>query len=174
MNDRLIPEGHPASLENLAPPPSAPLDALIDAGLARLKETMPPRVIVDLFPDKPDEYDFEGYDAAALIIYEGSRFDQAGQRGAQGLVETVRVTVVLLVRSLKGRSGATQLLANIRQALHGQSLAGSTGLRPLEAELDRESAGVFQYRFSFECSLVAIPVKTSGLALPRGFSTERR
>lgn len=175
MSDFVIPPEHPSASAYRAPSPVSPIDAICEAAVARLKERLPGRVIVEHFPDKPGEFDFEGYDAAALVIYDGSRFDKAGQLGAQGIREELRLVVSLLVRSLCGGNGAYVLLADIRSALHGQSLAGSTGLRPVEIELERENEGVFQYRAAFEATIVAVPNKiASGVALPRGFETERR
>lgn len=171
MNDALLPADHPAQGSMGAT--QSPVDALCDAAVERLKTRLPPRVIVEHFPDKPEQYDFEGYDAAALVIYDASRFDREGQLGAQGLRETLRLVVVLMVRSLRGSNGAYELLHDIRTALHGQSLAGCTGLIPTEIALESEASGVFRYHAAFEGSLPAVPVKVSGVALPRGFAERR-
>lgn len=162
----LLPPGHPA--RPTEPPRCAPIDAVSDALVARLKERLPNRVAVDIFPDKPADYDFEGMDAAALVLYDGSRFDASGPLGEQGLSEELRLVVSLLVRSLRGGNGAHALIQDVRAALHGASLAGSTALRPVEIALEREADGVWQYRLVFAAALVAVPSKPMpGLALPR-------
>lgn len=173
MNDFVIPADHPSSVANRAPEQPSMIDALCEAIVERLKIRLPGSIAVEHFPDKPDNYDFEGRNAAALVLYNGSRFDTAGQRGAQALAEEVQIEISLLVRSLRGPTGAYQLLHEIRTALHGQSLAGCTGMRPESAELQSENEGVYQFQFKFECTLVSVPVKISGVALPHNFSARR-
>lgn len=171
--DPLLPEGHPAR-GNEAPRPS-PVDAVCEAAIERLKTRLPGKVMVEGFPDRPDDFDFEGFDAAALVIYDGSRFDASGPLGEQGLREELRLVVSLLTRGLNGDGGAYALIKDVRAALHGASLAGSTALAPIEIALEREAAGVWQYRLAFAATILAVPVKSSlGVALPRAFLPERR
>jgi hypothetical protein len=152
---------HPLAAANRAPTAETAIDAVCEAVVVRLSQRLPARVAIAHFPNKPGEYDFEGQDAAALVIYDGSRFDVAGQVGDQGVRETVRLTIVLLVRALRGATGAYGLTREIRTALHGQSLAGGVGLRPIEIELESEDEGVFRYRLVFETRLPAVPYRTA-------------
>lgn len=169
----LLPADHPA--RSTERPRLSPIDAVCAAAVERLDGRLPGRVVVASFPDKPAEFDFEGHDAAALVLYDGSRFDAAGAPGAQGLSEELRLVVALLVRSLDGEGGAYRLIHEARLALHGVSLAGATGLRPVEVALDREHEGVWQYRLVFAGDIVAVPVKSAqGVALPRAFVPDRR
>lgn len=168
-----IPPTHPSARAFAAKPHPSPIDLICDEVVAQLEIKLPGKVKVEHFPDKPAEYDFEGYDAAALVIYDGSRFDKAGLAGAQGVREEVRLVVSLLVRTVRGPTGAYGLIHDIRSALHGASFGGSVGLKPVETELEREQDGVFQYRLVFEGAVVAVPVKSSGVALPRGFENRR-
>jgi hypothetical protein len=164
--DFAIPSDHPASRDNREAERPSPIDAVADAMVARLKEKLPGKVAVDHFPDKPEEYDFEGSDAAALVIWDGSTFDQAGVTGEQGTREALRMGVALLVRSLRGPSGAYALKHEIQLALHGWSFAGTTGLRPVKADLERQGEGVFQYLLVFEGAIRAVPTRPAGVALP--------
>jgi hypothetical protein len=167
-----IPDTHPAGTESLVPVAPTRIEALCAAAVDRLAQALPPRTVVTHYPDRPEEFDFEGSDAAALVLYEGSRFDEAGLAGARGAREFVRLTVVLLVRALAGDGGAYRLIEATRAALHGQALAGATGLRPVEVALDRQDAQVFQFRVSFEAALPAIPgpARAPILPLPTGVS----
>lgn len=169
--DFVIPPDHPSATAAIAPDRASPLDAVCDAAVERLKASLPGKVRVEHFPDKPEDFDFEGFEAAALVLYDGGDFDAAGARGEQGVAEEVRLVVVLMVRSLRGPNGSNRLLEEIRLALHGHSLAGMTGLRPLKRELEREGSGVFQYSFAFAGRLPALPGRAAaaGLALPRSF-----
>lgn len=173
MTDFAIPADHPSSPANRAPERASPIDALCQGIVERLKISLAPTVTIEHFPNKPDAYDFEGYNAAALVLYNSSRFDADGQRGAQSLHEDVVIEICLLVRELRGPTGAYSLLLDIRTSLHGASVAGSTGLRPDAIDLQSERDGVYQFQFKFECTLVSVPVKTTGVALPHKFSERR-
>lgn len=129
--DFQIPAGHPAHAAFVAAGAKDPVTQIVDAALELLKNQLPPHVIVERFPDRPADYDFQGQ-AAALVIYDGSRFDATGTR------EDIRLVVSLLVRSLDGDHGAYSIIHAIRLALHDQSLAGATGTRPTEVELETE------------------------------------
>lgn len=178
MSDFVIPDG-PHAIEAREPRSVSSVEACCDAIVARLKERLTGGVLVEHFPDQPEQFDFSGYGAAALVLYGGSKFANAGMRGAQGAIETLLVHVVLLVAHLRpsrdNPAAAYAILQDIRQALHGHSFAGSTGLRPVAVDLERHSDdGVYQYRSDFECELPAIPGRQPGVMLPRGFQTDRR
>lgn len=166
LSDFVIPADHPSSRENRQELPPAPIEAVADAMVERLTQRLPGSVIVDHFPDKPEEFDFPDGGAAALVIWDGSTFDQAGPTGEQGTREALRLGVALLVRSLRGPSGAYVLKHEIQKALHGQSFAGTTGLRPIKADLERQAENVFQYLLVFEGALPTLPIRPAGVALP--------
>jgi len=169
LPDFIVPADHPASRETReaqGAPPLSPIDAVADAMVERLKQRLPGSVAVEHFPDKPEEYDFPGHDAAALVIWDGSTFDQAGPTGEQGTREALRMGVALIVRSLRGPSGAYALKHEIQKALHGQSFAGATGLRPVKADLERQGENVFQYLLVFEGKVPTLPIRPAGVAMP--------
>lgn len=157
MTDFTLPSTGPLATSNRAPARLSPIEAMCEAAVDRLRIELPGKVTIDHFPDRAEQYDFEGYDAAALVLYGGSRFSGDGLLGAAGVDETPRLVVALLVRSLRGPSGAYELIQAIRLALQGASLAGSKALFPVEADLENQSENVFQYRLVFEGGLVAAP-----------------
>jgi len=152
-----LPADHPLAAAARPPERLSPIDAIVAAGVKRLADRLPPAVRVEAFPDKIEAFDFEGSDAAVLVIYDGGRFEEAGPVGGQGMRQTVRLAVVLLTRELRGPRGANGLIHEIATALAGESLAGSTGLRPIEAELEQESEGVWRHRVLFEARIPFIP-----------------
>lgn len=157
MSDFILPSEGPLAKESREPPRPAPLDAVCDAAVAVLKAELPGNVFIDHFPDKPDQFDFEGHGAAALVLFGGSRFTGDGLRGFGAFNEALRLVVVLLVRSLRGPSGAYELINITRRALTGASLAGSQAAFPVEIDLESEHEQVFQYRLVFETGLVSAP-----------------
>jgi hypothetical protein len=171
--DFVIPPNHPASPGARAPAPLSMIDQLCEAAVERLKAQISGRVIVEHFPDAPEQFDLEGYDAAALVLWNGDQFDAQGMRGEQGSRAAMQISVVLLVRSLRGDGGAYVLLEQIRLALQGESLAGSTGLRPVRRELERQGEGVFQYRFDFEAGLITLGgARRAQVLMPRAATTQ--
>lgn len=141
-------------------PPSA-IDAVIDAVLARLRQALPPLAMIDHFPARPAEFDFEGYDAAVLVIYGGSSFS--------GPVEKLRLEVSVLVRRLAGDGGAYGLIGAVRLALAGASFAGATALRITDVALEAVDDGVAQYRVTAEAALPHSPQAPRGVGVPRQF-----
>ena len=157
MTDFTLPTTGPLATINRSPARLSPIDAVCQAAIDRLKIELPGGIVIDHFPDKPEQFDFEGYDAAALVLYGGSRFSGEGMLGAAGIDEAMRLVVSLLVRSLRGPSGAYELIHAVRVALQGASLAGSKALFPVEADLESQNENVFQYRIVFESGLIAVP-----------------
>lgn len=166
MVDFEIPADNPAHAAFVERPKADPVTAIVDAALEILRTQLPPQMAVERFPNKPADYDFQAQ-AAALVIYDGSKFDAAGNR------EDIRLVVSLLVRSLDGDHGAYPIIQAIRLALHDQSLAGATGTRPVEVELEAEADGVFRWRLVFAASLPAQHARVPRLSVPRGFSNSR-
>jgi hypothetical protein len=162
----LVPPEHPASAASAAAALPSPVEAVVAAAVARLSDTLPPRVHVAAFPDNPDAFDFEGHASAALVLYDGSRFDEAGLGGQRGQRETLRIVIALLVRALLGNGGAYELVDATRKALHGRVLASATGCRPVEIALERQDQGVFQYRLVFEATLPVMAGLARGVSLP--------
>ena len=142
--------------ENVVLPVSR-LEVLTRAVVDRLAQKLPPRVHVARFPDKPAEFDFQGYDAAVLAIVTGGAFGQAPVAARAALRETVTVKTPILVRSLDGALGAPSLIEDVRLALQGVSLAGATAMQPLRWALDETSDGeVWRFDFEFETTLPAV------------------
>jgi Gp37 protein len=164
----LLDADNPAHRSHAVKPRPAPVDGVVDAAIALLGLKLPPRVIVERFPDKPADYDFEGHDAAVLVIYDGSKFEPNGLR------EELRLVAIILVRSLDGQNGGYALIDEVRKALHDQSLAGATGTRPVEVQLEDEADGVFRWRVVFAANLMTAPGRSQRLSIPRSFPSQDR
>jgi hypothetical protein len=161
----------------ITPPKLVPVEALCLGVVDILKTRLINSVTVQYFPDKPAEFDFEGYDAAALVLYLGSQFDRQGLRGAQGIHQQIRLRVTLLVRLLHGHGGALGLLHDIRRSLQGVSVAGCTALVPTNEALNSEQQNVFSYDVDFETTLIAVPqdhARATGVLVPRNIQSNPR
>jgi len=132
--------------------------------VARLKERLPGRVSrIELFPDKPDNYDFPAAEqAAALVRFSGADFapDDDAFRSTYAPREGLKFQVVFLVRALRrsdsGPISAYELKGEIRRALHGRSFCGTTPFRPRRFWLDGEHDGVWRWVWEFTASLPSV------------------
>lgn len=107
-----------------ARPPSY-LETVEDAIIAALKEGIEGGVKVDNFPADVSTYDFAGLDAAALVHYKGSNFQRREGPADVNQNRRMNFAIVLLVRTLRGHSGAYHALEDIRLALQGQAFEGA-------------------------------------------------
>jgi hypothetical protein len=167
----LLPAGHPA---RATPAPSiapTPIDAVIDAIIARLKDVIAPSVVIDWCPEKAEEYELGTYHAAVLVMPGDIQYDTSKAR------QTVEIVAYCLTRALRpARSDvdgdtiagphAARLVEDVRLALHGNSFAGSTAVIPLRVTFDGLEAGVAQYRSRFQASLPLPIAATSRIAAP--------
>lgn len=167
LPDFSVPADNPAHGSHAAKARRVPIDGVVDAAVAVLALKLPPEVRVERFPDRPADYDFEGSEAAALVIYDGSRFDAGGSR------EELRLVVIVLARSLDGENGGYALIHSVRTALHDQSLDGASAARPVEVALEDEADGVFRWRIAFAANLPVVSARTPRLSIPRGFQPDR-
>lgn len=168
MADLLLPSDHPARAT--VQPPVSPIDAVIDGVINRLANRLPARLRIERFPDKPEEYDFEGSDGAVLVLYDGAKFDAPGIPGAAGLRREFRLVVVALTRRLGGPDGGWGLIEDIRLALHGESFGGCRALVPVEDEFEDQAQGVARFRIVFAGVIPAVPVKPAVAGMPHGFA----
>lgn len=157
MSDAAALADTPIAAAQRAAAPVTRIEALTRAVLARLAEHMPPRVHVARFPDRPAAFDFQGYEAAVLVICTGGSFGASPTPSRAALRETINVRAPILVRSLDGALGAPALIEDVRIALQGMSLAGGTAMQPLRWALDEQSDGeVWRFDFEFSTTLPAV------------------
>ncbi|MFG1409509.1 Gp37 family protein [Xanthobacter sp. VTT E-85241] len=141
----------------------SPVHQVEDEIIARLKERLPGRIgRIEPFPDRPSDFDFPDREAAVVLVhFTGADYAPAeGPRGAYSPRRTLKWSVVLLVRSLRGaeggRIGAYEALDEIRRALQGVSFAGATAMVPKRETLDEEKAGVWRWALEFTCAIPAV------------------
>lgn len=142
------------------------IDALIAEIVTRLAEKLPPVLLVKRFPNNPEQFDFQGFEAAALVHYGGS--DYASGAPSSSLNRQVRIDIILLVRALHGDDthtiGLTDILDDVRLALQGETFAGARALMPQRDEFEEANSEVIRWRFSFTTILPAM----NGMRRPSG------
>lgn len=116
-------------------------------------------ITVEPYPNSPNDYSLLDPVGAALVVIQGSRYEQPFN-----LVQnrTTRIIVSLLVRNLSTHQGAYALIDAITVALLGwvPPLQGDgqswCGLSAVSDQYVNESSGEWQYDLVFETSRLAI------------------
>jgi hypothetical protein len=76
-------------------------------------------LVIESFPDKPDEYRVLSPKGAILVKYAGSKYQQPLYQHAIIQERKLAYEIYLLVRSLRRENGAYALLDTIRETLTG-------------------------------------------------------
>lgn len=148
-------------------------EELCHAVVARLKSKLP-GLSAEYFPDSPERYPWAGKDKTLLVGYEGSTFGEVQSLAPQSCDEAVDLSVTVLVRSLRGPFGVSQVLAQVRRALFGwrpiKSVVTPSGggpvttiepigfrpIVPLAVKYAGEDQGSWRYVHTFRASTVAV------------------
>jgi hypothetical protein len=153
--------------------PTSIIEQVEDALLAVLAENVSGQCKVEVFPNNPALYDFEGLPAALLIHYAGSRFAPAKGPANTTQARAMEFSLVLLVRSLRGEGGAYAHLEDIRLAIQGRAFAGAGPATLTRDQLDEEKGGVWRWeiRASLPIPAVARNYQTPAPLMRPGCST---
>lgn len=140
-------------------------EELLTAVAQRLRAQLP-AFVVDAYPDDEARFAWSGASRHLLVAPEGSTFGEPASHDPLHVEETVRLSVTVLVRSLRGELGAVTALTAIRRALFGWRAElslpeGSTrlGFGPLVPERSgfvSERQGVWRWVITFRASTVAV------------------
>lgn len=137
-------------------------EALFRAVEQRLASCMPGWT-VESYPDDQGRFRWAGASSHLLVAPEGSTFAADPEStDPLSLEETVRVSITVLVRSLRGELGAVTALTEIRRALFGwrPELDGERlGFGPVVPERSgfvSEAQGVWRWVIVFRCETVAV------------------
>ncbi|QBP09849.1 Gp37 family protein [Cupriavidus metallidurans] len=117
--------------------------------IARLRARLP-GVLVEDFPDKPEDYRLNHPVGAVLVQYGGSRY---GKRDEIGLVvqeRALRFGCQLVWRALNGERGVLVALELVRRALVGFKPSHSKKLRAVRDMFVSQQGGLWRYVIEFE------------------------
>lgn len=86
-------------------------------------------LLVEDFPDDPQEYTLLNPRGAALVSYSGSRYSASEDIGIVVQEREIHFDINLIVKSLRNKAGAYSYLDAVRVALTGFAMPGCTKLR---------------------------------------------
>lgn len=132
------------------------VDDMVSAIVARLAAVLP-SLKAEAFPDDPANYRLYHPTGAALVIYGGSRYGEPDSLGAIVQERLAEFDVTLLLRNLRGPTGANTHVDAIRLALTGFKVAGGgSKLRPVRDRFVAHDNGVWRFEITFVAAIPAI------------------
>lgn len=136
----------------MKPDPLALLRPIIekveDGILDLLKAGLPPRFLIEGFPDDPGDFDLAGIERAALVHYVGSKYRDAEAIGAGESNRMLHYGVHLYIRSTgegdPARQDSYRTVEDVRLALQGQRIQGGA-LTIVSDELAEQDGGLWHW-----------------------------
>lgn len=125
------------------------VDALKNGGLSS-------RYLIEIFPDKPEEFDFEGADKILLVQYTGSRFDAPEQAGSGMQMRAPVFALHLHLRRTQAAVRGLREIDQVRLAVQGLALEGAK-LRLVRDGLANQSGEFWHYVIELTCRIPAVP-----------------
>ena len=128
---------------------------MIEAAAARVRAKLP-KLAVEYFPEKPNEYRLNHPIGALLVSYAGSDFGEPTSTAYVMQPRRIKLSVTVVLRQLNGKGGAVDVLDQVRAALVGFRMPDCRKLIALAETFLGQSAGLWQYAVDFaaECMLV--------------------
>lgn len=115
----------------------------------RLKQNIE-NILIQSYPEKPQEFVFTHPVGAVLIHYQGGTYKPT--TSFSSLLQTKRLdfSLTIITRNLKNNNGAYELLDRVRKLLTGFEVEGCTKLTPTKEGFLAETNGIWQYTINFE------------------------
>jgi hypothetical protein len=129
---------------------------LVDEVIARLTAELPD-ISVTNFPDDPAKYPFGKKAAELLVNYGGSDYGDPDAIAPISQPRDVDVEVTLLMRNLRGPTGATEAIDRVRVALTGwRASLGGAALTPVRDRFVAHADGVWRFVITFRTTIPAV------------------
>lgn len=114
-------------------------------------------LLVDAFPEKPQDFVFTHPKGAVLVHYQGGSYGNIECVGAVFQNKKMEFAITLVTRSLRTKnSGAYELLDEVKSILTGFQIDGCSKMHPTKEGFLSESNGVWQYSINFEFTTPSI------------------
>ncbi|WP_051414808.1 Gp37 family protein [Pseudomonas sp. QTF5] len=130
--------------------PKTQTEQLMDAVLAKLQHDVGHELMVELFPENPQQYRLNHPRGAVLLAYGKSIFGGTESTDAIVQARNVVLRLTLIFRQLNGTSGVICYLDRIRACLIGWYPPNAAqACRPLSEQFIGHQNGVWQYAQDF-------------------------
>jgi len=153
--------------------PASIVGKIEDGILGLLKDAMPPRFLIEGFPDDPGEFDLANIERAALVHYVGSKYRDAEAIETGESKRMLQYGVHLYIRSVgKGdpaRQDSYRAVEDTRQALQGQRLQGGA-LTIVSDELAEQDGGLWHWVVEVSIGVKAVAPRRQVRPMIKAFS----
>lgn len=114
-------------------------------------------LLVDAFPEKPQDFVFTHPKGAVLVHYQGGNYGNTESVGAIFQNKKMEFAITLVTRNLRTKnSGAYELLDEVKSILTGFQIDGCSKMHPTKEGFLSENNGVWQYSINFEFTTPSI------------------
>lgn len=113
-------------------------------------------LLIESFPEKPQEFIFTHPKGAILIHYQGGNY---GSIQALDLIlqqKKMEFALTVVTRNLRTNSGAYNILEGIKSVLTGFKIDGCSKMYPTKEGFLCENNGIWQYTINFEFTTPSI------------------
>lgn len=114
-------------------------------------------LLIDSFPEKPQEFVFTHPKGAILVHYQGANYNNSESVGAIFQNKKMEFAITIITRTLRTKnSGAYSLLEQVKSILTGFRIDGCTKMYPAKEGFLSENNGIWQYSINFEFTTPSI------------------
>ncbi len=121
----------------------------------KLKSKLPD-LLIESFPEKPQEFVFTHPKSAILIHYQGGNYGNLQSLNVIVQNKKMEFALTIITRNLRTNSGAYTLLEKIKSILTGFKIDGCSKMYPVKEDFLFENNGIWQYAINFELTTPSI------------------
>ncbi len=128
------------------PPPNTQTEQLMDAMLARLQADFSDQLMIERFPENPQQYRLNHPRGAVLLAYGKSTFGHTQSTDTVVQARHLVLRLTLIFRQLNGQDGVVSYLDRLRATLTGwRAPHTDQACHPLSEQFIGHSNGLWQY-----------------------------
>lgn len=115
-------------------------------------------LLVQGFPEKPNEFILLHPTGAILVHYRGGSFSNSNAIDIISQEKKMDFAITLVTRNLRSNNGTYELLDKIKAVLCGYKPDGCTKLTPVKEGFLSENNGIWQYEITFTLSTPSVEI----------------
>lgn len=131
------------------------IENLENAIISRL-QTKVTDLIVETFPNNPDEYEFVHPIGVILVFYTGSAYSKTKSISNIVQDELAEFGITIMIRNLDLKKGCYKYLDQVKNTLTGYKIDNCKKMYPTKSKILSEDGGIWQYGITF-----AIPMQST-------------
>lgn len=114
-------------------------------------------LLIDAFPEKPQDFVFTHPKGAVLVHYQGGSYGNIQSTDIIFQDKKMEYAITIVTRSLRTKnSGAYSLLEQVKSILTGFRIDGCSKMHPTKEGFLTENNGIWQYTINFEFTTPSI------------------